>query len=265
MKQKNQKSKNQRNKKHLKRKRPNSIQYNKIFHCKSVIFKYYFHTSTFSPVGYFVVYLPIQVQMQNEKFSLSEFKTRIHEFCLEASQFGSCCSTRVQKEQQAENFHKSIWQIVTQNVPAQAVCKDGSVVGFTYKYSAAQFNAQNFETFYNFARDLQQYVPSVYISLFFKQLMEQQSLVFYLLSNKAYLKDVETRFIILNTLLETIRKWKENQYFFYINREPSMSFISIFTLCITRNGIVCGKINFSGKGFQYSGEDFRVYIEEIGN
>jgi hypothetical protein len=55
-------------------------------------------------------------------------------------------------------------------------------IAFNYRFTVAKLNVQQFDQLVNVLyRDLIQFVPNVYMSLYFKQLVSQQTLVWSLL------------------------------------------------------------------------------------
>ena len=88
----------------------------------------------------------------------------------------------------------------------QVPTSDGGFLSFLYKYSCANLVRQNFHEYENISQELAHFVPSVYLSLYFKQLVAQHTLAYFVISNRNEItRDTEVAFSLWTCVLKTLR------------------------------------------------------------
>jgi hypothetical protein len=162
------------------------------------------------------------VKIKDKVFPIANFLNNIKNFCLEANEFYKSTTIRNMKEKQLDLVQKTIWEITPETRNGVAECLDQSKINFSYSFTTAKFNEEFFERYCDMLNDIQHYVPSTYLSLYFKQLLEQQNAIYFLLENEYLLDNVSIKILILNKLFSIL------SIFYLIVRKPSLSIISIF-------------------------------------
>lgn len=169
-------------------------------------------------------------QVGTSPLTIETFDKHLHNFVKASFEFGEACSARQFKEQNIENIQRNtLWTMAQESKNGTVENpKGGTPISFVYRYTVAKFNAPQFDHLVNVLyKDLQQFLPNVYMSLYFKQLVSQQTLVWSLLHDS----DSTITYDLWTKVLETISK------LFYMTNIPkstrctSLSFIQISTLC----------------------------------
>eukprot|EP01080_Neovahlkampfia_damariscottae_P005104 gene5104-8702_t len=135
-------------------------------------------------------------------FPLESFSDALISFC--SSSYSSALSEKVQytKELQAKQIQNKVWTQTENIVPSEISLSDGSSVRFKYQYFVIKFNQTPHDNLNFIKKDLENYFPSVVMSLNFEENYDLYNLIYILKSNEHLLETKENKLQLLELLLK---------------------------------------------------------------
>jgi hypothetical protein len=140
-------------------------------------------------------------------FPVNKLLSHLNNFSLESNEYYKNNSTKEMKEKQIDLLYKSVWKIQKEIKKGKAECIDKSVIDFSYSYSKAIINEEVFERYCETFSDIEHFMPSIFLSSYFKQNIEENTIIYELHENEHLLSNIPIKLLLLDKLFHFLRKY----------------------------------------------------------